>query len=103
MNDISGLNNIEIKVDKRNLVDKLKGYFDKKECICLIFALVGGLFAHLYAIVNDVCNYDSIKQLGYGDGITLGRWFLQFLGDLSELVWGLACMPISVFYCFYRF
>lgn len=85
---MSGLNNIEIKIDKRNLVDKLKGYFDKKECICLIFALVGGLFAHLYAIVNDVYNYDSIKQLWYGDGITSGRWFLQFLGDLSELVWG---------------
>ncbi len=68
--------NIEIKIDRSTLTNKLKDYFDKKECICLIITLVAGVFAHLYAIVNDVYNYDSIKKLCYGDGITSGRWFL---------------------------
>lgn len=54
--------------------------------IGLLSALGCGLLVHLYGLVNAIHNYDDILQLpkGYGAGVTLGRWFLNVLGDFCE-------------------
>lgn len=49
-------------------------------------ALISGVVAHCFGLVHILHNYDNILQqpTGYGNGITLGRWLLAILGDLSE-------------------
>lgn len=49
-------------------------------------ALISGVIAHSFALVNLIHNYDDILQYpkGYGAGITSGRWFLEVLGDLND-------------------
>lgn len=49
-------------------------------------ALIAGVVAHSFALVNVLQNYDNILQQpkGYGAGITSGRWLLSIMGDISE-------------------
>lgn len=49
-------------------------------------ALVSGIVAHSFALVNILHNYDNILQQpkGYGNGISLGRWLLAVLGDIGQ-------------------
>ncbi len=57
--------------------------------LAAISAFVCGVCVHLYALVNNLYNYDDIAQQpkGYGTGITSGRWFLTLLGDFFDF-WG---------------
>ena len=49
----------------------------------LLAALAAGLLVHLFGLVNILHNNDDIWQqpMGYGAGITSGRWLLTILGD----------------------
>ena len=55
-----------------------------------IAAFLFGMFTHLFGLVNILHNNDDIWQqpMGYGAGITSGRWFLTMIGDAS-MRWGL--------------
>lgn len=53
-------------------------------------ALIGGLAAHMYGLVNTMHNYDDItvQPVGVGSGLPLGRWLLELLGRcLRYLGW----------------
>lgn len=54
-------------------------------------ALLSGIAAHAFALVNILHNYDNILQQpkGYGAGITSGRWLLTILGDFCQNVLGM--------------
>ena len=58
----------------------------KPEWIAASSALVSGVIAHGFALVNVIHNYDNILQQpkGYGAGITYGRWLLEALGDFND-------------------
>lgn len=53
-----------------------------------VSAMICGVVAHAFALVNVLHNYDNILQLpkGYGAGITSGRWLLALLGDFFQNV-----------------
>jgi len=61
------------------------------EWAAFVGALISGIAAHAFALVNILHNYDNILQQprGYGAGITSGRWLLSILGDFSQNVLGL--------------
>lgn len=61
------------------------------EAFAVRCALISGVAAQGFGLVNVLHNYDSILQqpTGYGAGITSGRWLLTVLGDLSQNVLGL--------------
>lgn len=63
---------------------------EEKRCIVtIISALLTGLFAHLFGIVNVIKNYDNAYiYKGYGNGISSGRWFLSIIGKGLEKFWG---------------
>lgn len=69
-------------------------FFSMKNPVFLAFftALCVGILVHLFALVNPLHNYDdlAIQPMGYGTGITSGRWFLQFLGN-NCLQLGISC------------
>ena len=51
-------------------------------------ALLLGLLAHAFGIINILKNHDNVVLQGYGTGITSGRWFLTWFGDLAGKYWG---------------
>lgn len=54
--------------------------------IAAVSAALSGLLIHMFCLVTILHNYDDVitQPLGYGTGVTSGRWFLTFLGDLAE-------------------
>lgn len=54
--------------------------------IAAVSAMVCGVLIHMFGLVTILHNYDDIvtQPLGYGTGVTSGRWFLTFLGDLMQ-------------------
>lgn len=82
------MKNIKIDLTIDNIKMYLKQYFDRDECVFLLASLIAGMFAHLYGIVNNINNYDSIRNNWYGDGVSSGRWFLQVLGSIMDLMNG---------------
>lgn len=46
-------------------------------------ALAAGIITHLFALVQPLHNYDDIYNhtVGFGAGLTSGRWFLQWIGS----------------------
>lgn len=64
----------------------------RKETVktAVMAALIFGFVTHLFGLVNILHNNDDIWQqpMGYGAGITSGRWLLTILGD-SMMRWGL--------------
>ena len=67
----------------------IKCFFAKYK-VPLFAGFITALSAHLFVLVNVLHNYDNIAALpvGYGTGITSGRWFLTVLGDFIGKVWG---------------
>lgn len=53
-------------------------------------AMSVGMLTHLYGLVTELHNYDSItvQPAGYGTGVTSGRWFLSLTGDLVNKLGG---------------
>ncbi len=47
-----------------------------------------GLAAHLFALTNVLKNHDNIIMTGYGAGTASGRWFMGWIGDVIQEVWG---------------
>lgn len=71
---------------------KLKTEFSKTPVrTALLSALIFGLLTHLFGLVNILHNNDDIWQqpMGYGAGITSGRWLLTIVGDALTR-WGLS-------------
>lgn len=64
----------------------LKNNYKRPEWIAAIAAMVSGVAAHAFGLVNILHNYDNILQQpkGYGAGITSGRWLLEILGDVND-------------------
>ena len=64
----------------------------RKETVktAVLAALIFGFITHLFGLVNILHNNDDIWQqpMGYGAGITSGRWLLTILGD-AFMRWGL--------------
>ena len=66
----------------------LKKYFQDEagklspEVSAAIAAAVYGLMVHSFALNNVLHNHDNIASQpgGYGSGVALGRWFLEYLG-----------------------
>ena len=57
-------------------------------------AIVVGIIAHLYMFTNKLPNYDDLTGINaYGAGSTLGRWFLEFLGEFKHWLMGNYSMP----------
>ena len=63
----------------------------RPEWVSAIAALACGTVTHSFALFNVIHNYDDILQqpVGYGSGITLGRWMLTLLGDFNTEFLGL--------------
>ena len=63
-----------------------KQYFQKPWNCAFASAMIVGFVTHLYALTNNLQNYDNIAQqpTGYGVGITSGRWLLSVMGDCSQ-------------------
>lgn len=70
--------------EEQDMMDKR--YLYKPELWGALGAMVSGLAAHGFALVNILHNYDNILQQprGYGAGITSGRWLLSLLGDFLD-------------------
>ena len=70
-------------VDKK----KIKAYFQTAGGTAVACAFVLGMFTHMYALTNNLHNYDdiAIQPAGYGTGIVLGRWLLTMLGDAADM------------------
>ena len=58
-------------------------FWKTPEAAAVAAALAVGLLVHLFGLVNILHNNDDIWQqpMGYGAGITSGRWLLTILGD----------------------
>ena len=54
-------------------------------------ALVYGMLVHLFALTNLLHNHDNIATQpgGFGMGVAMGRWFLEYIGQFADRV-GLA-------------
>lgn len=64
----------------------IKEWKNTPEAYAAASALVYGMLVHLFALTNMIHNHDNIASQpgGYGMGIELGRWFLEFLGRFCD-------------------
>jgi len=64
----------------------LKINYKEPKWTAALAAMISGVTAHAFALVNLIHNYDNILQqpTGYGAGITSGRWLLEILGDIND-------------------
>lgn len=75
-----------------DIIMDIKNFWNKKEWktapeyYATVSALVYGMLVHLFALTNMIHNHDNIASQpgGYGMGIELGRWFLEFLGRFCD-------------------
>lgn len=60
------------------------------EATAFVAALVCGFVTHLFGLVNVLHNYDDIwiQPMGYGVGVTSGRWLLSLMGDFVNWLGG---------------
>jgi len=60
--------------------------FKQPSGIAAVSAMVSGLLIHMFGLITILHNYDDVitHPQGYGTGITSGRWFLTFLGEIVE-------------------
>lgn len=65
-----------------------RNYVQKPYCYGFVSAVVFGIITHSFAFFNILHNHDNIASQpgGYGIGDSMGRWFLEILGRLSEAV-----------------
>ena len=78
-------------------VDEKKRY-QSAEFAAFLSALLTGMVAHAFALVNILHNYDNILQQpkGFGAGVTSGRWMLTLMGDFCQNVLDLGYnMPLT--------
>ena len=64
----------------------IKINYKTPEWTAALTAILSGVAAHAFGLVNVIHNYDDILQQprGYGAGITSGRWLLEILGDFND-------------------
>lgn len=67
-------------------------------------ALIAGLMTHLFGWMNVLHNCDDIGQqaIGYGTGITSGRWLLSILGDGIQWLGGRVQYTVPEWYYYHR-
>ena len=67
----------------------------KRYRITFFAAIILGLCAHLYQFTNKLFNYDELGHTpkGFGSGISLGRWGLELLGDITDRLFGTYSLP----------
>ena len=63
-----------------------KAYWNRPEVLAFFASLVVGFFVHLFGLVNILHNHDDIwnQPMGFGAGITSGRWLLSIFGRVSQ-------------------
>lgn len=62
--------------------------------LTFLSAVVTGLMAHIYMMTNKLPNADEVGHINsYGQGIRVGRWFLEILGELADTLVGNYSMP----------
>lgn len=68
------------------MISTKKEYWKQPEIWALVVSFLVGLFIHLFGLVNILNNHDDIwnQPMGYGAGITSGRWMLSILGIVSQ-------------------
>lgn len=63
--------------------------FDRRIKVCLISSMAWGLFSHGMVFLNKYSFHDDAHGLfSIGATFKSGRWFLDVLGQLSNLIWG---------------
>lgn len=64
--------------------------------ITFFSGIIAGAISYLYVFVNNLFNCDNIayEPLGYGAGITSGRWGLDLLAKGIGYLWGCYNIPI---------
>ena len=64
--------------------------------ITFFSAMAAGLLAHAYQFTNKLFNYDELGHTpeGFGSGIELGRWGLEFFGRLTKQFFGNYSLPM---------
>ena len=79
---------IKLQMQKRGicLVSVKKAYWNRPEVVAFGASLAVGFFVHLFGLVNILHNHDDIwnQPMGFGAGITSGRWLLSILGRVSQ-------------------
>ena len=79
---------IKLQMQKRGicLVSVKKAYWNRPEVVAFGVSLAFGFFGHLFGLVNILHNHDDIwnQPMGFGAGITSGRWLLSILGRVSQ-------------------
>lgn len=67
----------------------------QKYRVTFFATIILGLCAHLYQFTNKLFNYDELGHTpkGFGSGISLGRWGLELLGDVTDKFFGTYSLP----------
>lgn len=78
------------------ILAKLYNKTESRIKITFFCAMAAGLLAHAYQFTNKLFNYDELGHTpeGFGSGIELGRWGLEFFGRLTKLVFGNYSLPM---------
>jgi len=73
---------------------KHEAYLKRPEWIAFIAALVGG-GTHLFGLVHVLHNHDNlaVQPAGFGTGLTSGRWFLEILARIVNILFGNYNLP----------
>ena len=68
------------------MVSVKKAYWNRPEVVAIGTSLAVGFFVHLFGFVNILHNHDDIwnQPMGFGAGITSGRWLLSILGAVFQ-------------------
>ena len=68
---------------RHNMVNKCR---KSPEFTSFLVSLLTGFFVHLFGLITVLHNHDDIwnQPMGYGAGITSGRWMLSILGIVSQ-------------------
>lgn len=72
-------------MDYSKIKNILRNFITPREKYCFISTLCWGLATHLYFFTNSLYNHDSLCVFvaGTGANLSIGRWFLKVLGDLT--------------------
>lgn len=63
-----------------------KQFYDPRNTACAKGFTIFSVLSYLYCVTNDLNNHDNVTvfESGYNGGVSLGRWFLQVIGDWLE-------------------
>lgn len=70
------------------IMERVKGFAITPAGVAGIASFLCGIMTHMYALTNNLHNYDDIfsQPLHYGSGVPSGRFALEWLANLSVLL-----------------